>query len=172
MKKRNKTGRFTKEAAAIVIEMLKEGAVQGEMRLADGGTISHKFEHDTRGDQYPYSIGDTWYTSTLNYTIHFNEHPLDIIGFVSKADRKEFKRRWRARYAQEMKPALTYPLFVKAKANGAIILFTSEGAGVCVAVGSSACGYGQSSRAWVKATNTAHWQHLTFAEAEAEIFGR
>lgn len=25
---------------------------------------------------------------------------------------------------------------------------------------------------WVKATNTAHWQHLTFAEAEAELFGR
>lgn len=167
MKKRNKTGRFTKEAAAIVIEMLKEGAVQGEMRLADGGTISHKFEHNTQDNRYPYSIGGSGYTDTLNYTVHFNEHAFDIIGFVNKADRKEFKRRWRARYAQ----ALTYPLFAKAKANGAIILFTSECAGVCVAVGSSACGYGQSSQAWVKATNTDHWQHLTFAEAEAELFG-
>ena len=70
-----------------------------------------------------------------------------------------------------MKPALTYPLFAKAKPNGAIILFTSETVGVCVAAGTSANEYGDSLTCLVRATDTDHWQHLTFTEAEAEIFG-
>lgn len=171
MKKRTDNGRFTKEAAAIVIEMLKEGAVQGKMRLACGRAISHEFEYDAQDSKYPYNIGDTWYMSDLLYAASTGAHSLDIIGFVDKADRKEFKRRWRERYSQEVKPALTYPLFAKAKPNGAIILFTSETTGVCVAVGSSTCNYAQSNKYWVKATNTDHWQYLTFAEAEAELFG-
>jgi hypothetical protein len=172
MKKRTETGRFTKEAAAIVIEMLKEGVVQSGMRLACGKAISHEFEYDAQDTKYPYSIGDIWYNSDLWYAASTGTHSLDIIGFVDKADRKEFKRRWRERYPKEMKPELVYPLFAKAKPNGAIILFTSETAGVCVASGSSTCNYAQFNRYWVKATNTAHWQHLTFAEAEAELFGR
>lgn len=169
MKKHTETGRFTKEAAAIVIEMLEEGVVQGEMRLACGRAINHEFEYDAQDSKYPYRVGDNWYTSALCYAASTGKHLLDIIGFIDKADRKEFKRRWRERYS-ERKPELVYPLFAKAKPNGAIILFTSETAGVCVAAGSSACNYAQSSKCWVKATNTNHWQHLTFAEAEAELF--
>lgn len=170
MKKRTETGRFTKEAAAIVVEMLKDDVVKGKLRTAGGGEVSSVFGQDLSNIKYPYHIGWLTYTMTLQYYKDRDYHH-DIVGFTDKADRKEFKRRWRARYAQEMKPALTYPLFAKAKPNGAIILFTSETVGFCVAVGSSACGYGQSSQAWVKATDTDQWQHLTFAEAEAEIFG-
>lgn len=93
MKKRTENGRFTKEAAAIVIEMLKEGAVQSGMRLACGKAISHEFEYDAQDSQYPYSVGDNWYNSDLWYAASTGTHPLDIIGFVDKADRKEFKRR-------------------------------------------------------------------------------
>lgn len=170
MKKRTKTGRFTKEAAAIVVEMLKDDVVKGKLRTAGGGEVSSVFGQDLSDIKYPYHIGWLTYTMTLQYYKDRDYHH-DIVGFTDKADRKEFKRRWRARYVQKTKPALTYPLFVKAKPNGAIILFTSETVGVCVAVGSSACGYGQSSQGWVKATDTDQWQHLTFAEAEAEIFG-
>lgn len=171
MKKRTETGRFTKEAAAIVVEMLKDDVVKGKLRTAGGGEVSSVFGQDLSAIKYPYRIGWLTYTMTLQYYKGRDYHH-DIVGFTDKADRKEFKRRWRARYAQEMKSALTYPLFAKAKPNGAIILFTSETVGVCVDVGSSACGYGQSSQAWVRATDTDQWQHLTFAEAEAEIFGR
>ena len=171
MKKRTETGRFTKEAAAIVVEMLKDDVVKGELRTAGGGEVSSVFGQDLSDIKYPYRIGWLTYTMTLQYYKDRDYHH-DIVGFTDKADRKEFKRRWRERYPKEMKPELVYPLFAKAKPNGAIILFTSETAGVCVAVGASACGYGQSSQAWIKATNTDNWQHLTFAEAEAEIFGR
>lgn len=169
MKKRTETGRFTKEAAAIVVEMLKDDVVKGKLRTAGGGEVSSVFGQDLSNIKYPYRIGWLTYTMTLQYYKDCDYHH-DIVGFTDKADRKEFKRRWRARYVQKTKPALTYPLFAKAKPNGAIILFISETVGVCVAVGSSACGYGQSSQAWVKATDTDQWQHLTFAEAEAEIF--
>ena len=183
MKKRTETGRFTKEAAAIVVEMLKDDVVKGELRTAGGGEVSSVFGQDSSNIKYPYRIGWLTYTMTLQYYKDRDYHH-DIVGFTDKADRKEFKRRWRERYPNETKPEskpenrsqaepeLKYPLFAKAKPNGAIILFTSERVGVCVAVGSSACGYEQSSQAWVKATNTDRWQHLTFAEAEAEIFGR
>lgn len=170
MKKRTETGRFTKEAAAIVVEMLKDDVVKGKLRTAGGGEVSSVFGQDLSAIKYPYRIGWLTYTMTLQYYKGRDYHH-DIVGFTDKADRKEFKRRWRERYPKEMKPELVYPLFAKAKPNGAIILFTSETVGVCVAVGSSACGYGQSSQAWVKATDTDQWQHLTFAEAEAEIFG-
>ena len=123
-----------------------------------------------------------WVTRTLNYYPGL-EDLRDIVGFDGKADRKEFKRRWRERYPKEAKPEtqvethseseikLTYPLFAKARENGAIILFTSIDTGICVVTGEGNDYYGEFSKGWIKATDTDQWQHLTFAEAETEIFG-
>lgn len=177
-KKRNKYGRFTKEAADIIVEMLKEGAVQGELVLANGTLRETYFKEDITDEVYPYQIEGNWYTKTLNYANSIDKHNLDIIGFVLKNDRKEFKRRWKERYLKEVKPEsskpkseLTYPLFAKSKANGAVFLFTAVRIGVCVAIGKSCNSYGRELSCLINATNTKHWEHLTFAEAEAELFG-
>ena len=180
-KKRTKNGRLTKEAAEIVIEMLKEGAIQGKLHRADWCELAPEFYQDDPGAIRPYQIGGLWYAEALTY-YPSREDPRDIIGFTCKADRKEFKRRWRERYPKEAKPEtqvetksesetkLTYPLFAKSRKNGAIILFTSIETGVCVkAKGSTS--YERWADAWVDVDDTAHWQHLTFAEAESEIFG-
>lgn len=98
MKKRNANGRFTKEAAAIVVEMLKENVMQGVILLANGCMILPSFAYSKGNIYYPYNIGGKKFTETLNYSTAVDTHPFDIIGFVNKADRKEFKRRWRERY--------------------------------------------------------------------------
>ena len=182
-KKRTETGRLTKEAAEIVVEMLLAGVVKGRLRQADGGcTTVPTFSQDISDDRYPYEIGGIWFARTLTYYPGL-EDPRDIVGFDNKADRKEFKRRWRERYPKEAEPEtqveihreseieLTYPLFAKSRTNGAIILFTSIDTGICVATGEGVTRYGEFDECWVRATNTDHWQHLTFAEAQAEIFG-
>lgn len=181
-KKRTETGRLTKEAAEIVVEMLKEGVVQGLVRQARGCTLAPTFAQDISDDRYPYEIDDLWFTRALTY-YPSSEDPRDIVGFDNKADRKEFKRRWRERYPKEAKPEtqvethseseikLTYPLFAKSRTNGGIILFTSRKTGVCLFKGISSNQYAEWADVWVNATDTNHWQHLTFAEAEAEIFG-
>lgn len=180
-KKRTESGRLTKEAAEIVIEMLREGVVKGPMRQAYGCTLAPTFSQDISDDRYPYTIGDIWFTGTLTYYPD-SEDPRDIVGFDNKADRKEFKRRWRERYPEDAKPEtqvetksesetkLTYPLFAKSRINGAIILFTSVETGVCVkAKGNTP--YERWVDTWVDVDDTDHWQHLTFAEAQVEIFG-
>ena len=186
-KKRTENGRLTKEAAEIVVEMLNEDVVQGRLRQAnDGWTIAPTFSQDISDGRYPYEIGDVWFTGTLTYYPEL-EDPRDIVGFDHKADRKEFKRRWRERYPKEAKPEtqvetqvkthseseikLIYPLFAKSRANGAIILFTSQNTGVCLFNGVGSNRYAEWDDAWRNAADTDHWQHLTFAEAEAEIFG-
>ena len=179
-KKRTKTGRWTKEAAEIVIEMLKEGVIQGKLRQACGWGLDPKFYQDSTDEGYPYRIGDVWYTETLTY--YSSRDSRDIIGFVNKADRKEFKRRWNERYPKGTKPEtkvetkseseieLTYPLFAKSKKNGIVILFTSTDRGICVKSSWSVHPLGECRNNWVHATDK-DWMHLTFAEAEAEIFG-
>lgn len=180
-KKRTESGRLTKEAAEIIIGMLGEGVVQGKLLLFCGSEIYPEFYWDSSSDKYPYRIGGLWYTDILTY-YSAHEDFQDIIGFTWKADREEFKRRWRERYPKEVKPEtqvetkseseikLTYPLFAKSRTNGAIILFTSVETGVCVkAKGDTPYEYWAD--AWVDVDDTAHWQHLTFAETESEIFG-
>lgn len=177
LKKRNKFGRFTKEAADIIVEMLKEGVVKGKLVLANGTIRETSIHEDITDLQYPYQIGGYWYTRTLNYATSVNEHVLDIVDFVSKADRKEFKRRWKERYPKNNtesevqvkdkdEPKLTYPLFAKSKASADIFLFTS----LKEAVKLTNNGGTSWSTNWIAATDTNHWQHLTFAEAEAELF--
>ena len=181
-KKRTKTGRLTKEAAEIVIEMLQEGVVKGRIRQVNGDTLTSTFSQDISDDRYPYEIGGIWFARTLTYYPDSEDHR-DIVGFDNKADRKEFKRRWRERYPKGTKPEaqvetnsesetkLTYPLFAKSRTNGGVILFTSQKTGVCLFKGASGNRYAEWAEVWVSATDTNHWQHLTFAEAEAEIFG-
>lgn len=177
-KKRTITGRFTKEAAEIVIEMLQEGKVQGDLEWLSGKQTPPTFaiDRNTAGNM-PYFIGGYWVYRDLSWDDD------TIIGFTRKPDRKEFKRRWRERYPKEAKPEtqvetkrepeieLTYPLFVKSRENGAMIFFTSKYTGICVSVGTGNNRYEQFLNYWIEATNTDHWQHLTFAEAETEIFG-
>ena len=181
-KKRMENGRLTSEAAGIVVEMLREGVVKGPMRQAHGGTLASTFSQDISDDRYPYEIGDIWFAWTLTYYPD-SEDPRDIVGFASKTDRKEFKRRWRERYPKEAEPEtqvetkseseikLTYPLFAKSKKNGIVILFTSKDRGICVKSDWSVHALGECHNNWVHATDTDQWQHLTFAEAESEIFG-
>ena len=181
LKRRTGNGRLTREAVEIIIEMLEEEVVQGKLRQADWCERDPKFYRDDPGAVRPYRIGGLWYTEALT-AYHYREDSRDIIGFTWKADRKEFKRRWRERYPKEAEPEtkveihseseikLTYPLFAKSRTNGAIILFTSVETGVCVkAKGNTP--YERWADAWIDVDDTDHWQHLTFAEAEAEIFG-
>ena len=185
-KKRTETGRLTKEAAEIVIEMIKEGVVEGGLETFGVGVIPAEFEKDLSGDPsdfQPYFISDAgWFSRRLTFDRSGNCSE-DVCCFELKSDRKEFKRRWRERYPKEVKPEtqvethseseieLTYPLFAKARKSGAIILFTSIDTGIRVATGESTDRYGEFNECWIRATDTNHWQHLTFAEAEAEIFG-
>lgn len=55
-KKRNKYGRYTKEAADIIVEMLKEGVVQGKLLLANGTIRETSIHEDITDYQYPYQI--------------------------------------------------------------------------------------------------------------------
>lgn len=181
-KKRTENGRLTREAAEIVIEMLREGVVKGLVRQARGSTLAPTFYQDILDDGCPYKIGDIWFAWTLTYYPDL-ENPQDIVGFDSETDRKEFKRRWRERYPKEVEPEaqvetkneseikLTYPLFAKSKKNGIVILFTSNDRGICVKSDWSVHALGECHNNWVHATDTDQWQHLTFAEAEAEILG-
>ena len=181
-KKRTKNGRLTREAVEIIIEMLEEGVVQGELRQADWCELDPEFYRDDLACRSPYQIGGVWYTETLTYYSSGADRR-DIIGFTKKSDRKEFKRRWNERYPKEAKPEtqvetkresetkLTYPLFAKSKKNGIVILFTSKDRGICVKSDWSVHALGECHNNWVHATDTDQWQHLTFAEAEAEIFG-
>ena len=67
-KKRTETGRLTAEATEIVVEMLREGVVQGRLRQAnDGSTIALTFSQDISDDRYPYEIGGIWFARTLTY---------------------------------------------------------------------------------------------------------
>ena len=177
-KKRTETGRLTTEAAEIVVEMLREGVVQGDLKWLSGRPTPPTFEEDEgEGTAMPYCVGGYWLYRDLSWSTDA------LVGFASKADRKEFKRRWRERYPKEAKPEtqvethseseikLTYPLFAKSNSNGAIILFTSQNTGVCLFKGAGSNWYAEWDDAWWNAADTDHWQHLTFAEAQAEIFG-
>ena len=184
-KKRTKTGRLTKEAAEIVIEMIKEGVVEGGLETFCIGVIPAEFEKDLSGDPsdfQPYFISDAgWFTRRLTFE-GLVSRPEDVRRFELESDRKEFKRRWRERYPKEVGPEiqvethseseieLTYPLFAKSKKNGIVILFTSTDRGICVKSSWSVHPLGECRNNWVHATDK-DWMHLTFAEAEAEIFG-
>ena len=185
-KKRTETGRLTKEAAEIVIEMIKEGVVEGGLETFCIGVIPAEFEKDLSGDPsdfQPYFISDAgWFTRRLTFE-GLVSRPEDVRRFELESDRKEFKRRWRERYPKEAKPEtqvetkseseikLTYPLFAKSRTNGTIILFTSQKTGICVFKGMSGNRYAEWFDSWVNATDTNHWQYLTFADAQVEIFG-
>ncbi len=185
-KKRTESGRLTKEAAEIVIEMIKEGVVTGGLETFGAGVIPAEFEKDLSGDPsdfQPYFISDAgWFTRRLTFG-GLVSRPEDVRRFELKSDRKKFKHRWKERYPKETKPEtkvethseseteLTYPLFAKSRTNGAIILFTSISTGICVATGGGSNSYGEFTDCWIRATNTDCWQHITFAEAEAEILG-
>ena len=185
-KKRTKTGRLTKESAEIVIEMIKEGVIEGGLETFGIGVIPAEFEKDLSGDPsdfQQYFISDAgWFTRRLTFG-GLVSRPEDVRRFELKSDRKEFKHRWKERYPKETESEtqvetkseseieLTYPLFAKARKSGAIILFTSIDTGIRVATGESTDRYGEFNECWIRATDTNHWQHLTFAEAEAEILG-
>ena len=185
-KKRTTTGRLTKEAAEIVIEMIKEGVIEGGLETFGIGVIPAEFEKDLSGDPHdfqPYFISDVgWFTRRLTFE-GLVSLPEDVRHFELESDRKEFKRRWRERYPKEVRPEtqvetkseseikLTYPLFAKSRTNGAIVLFTSRNTGVCISKGVDGNRYGEFMDCWVRATDTDRWQHLTFAEAQTEIFG-
>lgn len=185
-KKRTKTGRLTKEAAEIVIEMINEGVVEGGLETFGAGVIPAEFEKDLSGDPsgfQPYFIPDAgWFTRRLTFE-GLVSRPEDVRHFELESDRKEFKRRWRERYPKEVEPEikvephseseikLTYPLFAKSKKNGIVILFTSKDKGICVKSDWSVHALGECHNNWVHATDTDQWHYLTFAEAQVEIFG-
>lgn len=185
-KKRTETGRLTKEAAEIVIEMIKEGVIEGGLETFGVGVIPAEFEKDLSGDPsdfQPYFISDAgWFTRRLTFG-GLVSRPEDVRRFKLKSDRKEFKHRWKERYPKETESEtqvetksesetkLTYPLFAKSRTNGGVILFTSQKTGVCLFKGASGNRYAEWAEVWVSATDTNHWQHLTFAEAQVEIFG-
>lgn len=60
-----------------------------------------------------------------------------------------------------------YPLFVKSKTTEDIFLFVSLQEGIKLTNNGKITPWNSN---WVAATDTEHWQHLTFAEAEAELF--
>lgn len=86
-------GQFTEEAAKIVFDMIIGGAATGGLRCRNNNEI-----HDIVGtkqvkSKYPYRINGFAYSPTLGFYCNETAQS-DIVGFVTKADRKEFKRRW------------------------------------------------------------------------------
>jgi hypothetical protein len=86
-------GQFTEEAAKIVFGMIIGGTVTGGLRCRNNNEI-----HDILGtkrvkSKYPYRINGFAYSPTLGFYVNETAQS-DIVGFVTKADRKEFKRRW------------------------------------------------------------------------------
>ena len=166
--------------------MINEGVVEGGLKTFGVGVIPAEFEKDLSGnpsDFQPYFISAAgWFTRRLTFE-GLVSRPEDVRHFELESDRKECKRRWRERYPKEVKPEtqvetnseseikLTYPLFAKSRTNGAVILFTSQKTGVCLFKGVSGNRYAEWAEVWVSATDTGHWQYLTFAEAQVEIFG-
>ena len=49
-KKRTENGRLTKEAAEIIIEMIKEGVVEGGLKTFGAGVVAAKFKKDVSSD--------------------------------------------------------------------------------------------------------------------------
>lgn len=90
-------GQFTEEAAKIVFNMILEGAVKGGMRRRND-VVTSGFDTETLkqdNPEYPYKVNGSSYSPTLG--LYFNNtSQADIVDFASKADRKEFKRRWLA----------------------------------------------------------------------------
>lgn len=88
-------GQFTEEAAKIVFDMILEGVVKGGIRRRSD-FVTAEFDTETLkqdNPEYPYKVNGSSYSPTLG--LYFNNtSQADIVDFASKADRKEFKRRW------------------------------------------------------------------------------
>lgn len=86
---------FTEEAAKIVFDMILDGVAQGGLVMRSGRIIELddcKPSEQSYSD-YPYRINGSAYSPCLGF-YRYDTAQSDIVGFVNKADRKEFKRRW------------------------------------------------------------------------------
>lgn len=97
----NKHGRFTKKSAKIVVKLLREGKLKGELIRAGGGKLAAtiKFD-DSPNTAYPYFIGGFWYTEKLRYWIHESTDDSDIVGFDLEEDKELFERKFNGKIQQ------------------------------------------------------------------------
>ena len=86
-------GQFTEEAAKIVFDMIIGGAVADGLRCRNNNEIHNMIGTKQVKSKYPYRINGFAYSPTLGFYVNETAQS-DIVGFVTKADRKEFKRRW------------------------------------------------------------------------------
>lgn len=86
-------GQFTEEAAKIVFDMILNGDAQGGLRCRNNNEIHNILGTKQVKSKYPYRINGFAYSPTLGFYVNETAQS-DIVGFVTKADRKEFKRRW------------------------------------------------------------------------------
>lgn len=88
-------GQFTEEAAKIVFDMLIDDAVEGGLLMRSGRIIERDdfAVSEASYSDFPYRVNGSAYSLTLGFYANETAHS-DIVGFVTKADRKEFKRRW------------------------------------------------------------------------------
>ena len=86
-------GQFTEEAAKIVFDMIIGGTVTGGLRCRNNNEIHDILGTERVKSKYPYRINGFAYSPTLGFCVNETAQS-DIVGFVTKADRKEFKRRW------------------------------------------------------------------------------
>lgn len=98
----NKHGRFTKKAAKIVVKLLREGKLKGELIRAGSGKLAAtiKFD-DSPNTTYPYLIGGYWYTEKLRYWNHEATDDSDIVGFDSEEDKELFERKFNEKYNKD-----------------------------------------------------------------------
>lgn len=57
---------------------------------------------------------------------------------------------------------LTYPILMRSKLNGAVVLFTSVRTGTVLASGVSLDKVGEYSETWISANDTMNWEPLDF----------
>jgi hypothetical protein len=113
---RDANGRFTKFAADIITDMLKEGAVKGRFVTADDELLLYPNYTAINGDNgkphkyYPHNIGGRSYTSTLYWNSPKHPNKLDIVDFESQQDYEEFMQRFKVK----LKEAVNNPVLPKA----------------------------------------------------------
>nr|DAT49096.1 MAG TPA: hypothetical protein [Caudoviricetes sp.] len=113
---RDANGRFTKFAADVIVEMLKEGAVKGRFVTADDEQLLYPAYTAINGDNgkphkyYPHNISGRSYTSTLYWNSSKHPNKLDIVDFESQQDYEEFMTRFNAK----LKEVVNNPTLPKA----------------------------------------------------------
>lgn len=119
-------GRFTAEAAAVIVRLAEQSAIEGMVNARGDYLACHNIKpiKEPNSIRFPYSVGREIFSPRLTA---FNSSPFitDIIGFQSKRDYEIFQRAFHhGEYPTEHD--IRYPAFAIHPERGEIYLFTNR----------------------------------------------